>query len=176
MVLYSCSVQKNHAGCRPPRDFGGRGRSPRHRNTHGNRGTDPLAGNAFEPHLDGSNASPAGNLRCAALYAAGQGLCRSHPKGIGAAGSCPGGNAPPAGRQPPVCTRFHGCICRKLAHPDGDTEYRLSGTGHPRASLVGDGVLRSGTGAHRYEQGGTDHGLLWARTLPAAGAAAQSPR
>ena len=22
-------------------------------------------------------------------------------------------------------------VCRKLAHPDGDTEYRLSGTGHP---------------------------------------------
>ena len=110
------------------------------------------------------------------LMEAGQGLCRSHPKGIGAAGSCPGGNAPPAGRQPPVCTRFHGCICRKLAHPDGDTEYRLSGTGHPRASLVGDGVLRGGAGAHRYEQGGTDHGLLWAGTLPAVGAAAQSPR
>ena len=28
----------------------------------------------------------------------------------------------------------------------------------------------------RYEQGGTDHGLLWAGTLPAVGAAAQSPR
>ena len=97
-------------------------------------------------------------------------------KELGLPGSCLGGNASPAGWQPSVCTRLHGCVCRKLAHPDGDTEYRLPGVGHSWASLVGDSLLWGGAGAHRYGQGGTDHCLLWAGALPAAGAAAQSPR